>query len=160
MMASFQQMSNGTTKAQVWIKPLPRQSRTFPARDQAEFWAQQTEIHLRAMREQQRFRMSEDTKPRRLRSPDEVHRLPRVILGRGVSGVYFLYHQEECVYVGQSVNVHARVRDHMRGEYAKSFDSYSWLATQLCELAALEAYYITLLQPKLNAAGLPSGSMT
>lgn len=63
-------------------------------------------------------------------------------------GVYFLLHDSEVVYVGQSIDVESRIRSH-RAE--KEFDSYHVIACQQSELDALESAYIFYLQPKLNS---------
>lgn len=57
---------------------------------------------------------------------------------------------EECVYVGQSRQVHTRVREH-RARRKGQFTSYAWVSCRLDELDALEREYIELLQPPLNA---------
>lgn len=46
-------------------------------------------------------------------------RLPKLI-----SGVYFLYSEEEIVYVGQSVNIYARIGSH--AAKGIEFDSWAW----------------------------------
>lgn len=80
----------------------------------------------------------------------DVFSLPR--LRPAITGVYFLFKGDECVYVGKSRRVHLRVAEHMRGDFRfKDFDSYSWVATSSeSEAESLETYYIALLRPRLN----------
>lgn len=80
---------------------------------------------------------------------DDIFALPR--LKPDVTGVYFLFKGEECVYVGKSRRVHLRVSEHMRGDFRfKDFDSYTWLACSEAEAASLEVHYIMLFKPRLN----------
>jgi hypothetical protein len=65
-------------------------------------------------------------------------------------GVYFLLHGERIVYVGQSVNVLARLAQHMKD---KEFDSFALIECGSDELDELEGFYIRLLQPALNRSG-------
>ncbi len=65
----------------------------------------------------------------------------------GVSGVYFLIKQDRIVYVGQSVNVFARIGTHQTD---KDFDSIAWLPCDKGVLDKLESIYIHTLQPPLN----------
>ena len=62
-------------------------------------------------------------------------------------GVYFLFKEDEVVYVGQSINVAARIATHST---EKDFDSFSVVACLQSQLNFLEALYIRLLEPKLN----------
>lgn len=62
-------------------------------------------------------------------------------------GVYFLFSGEEVVYVGQSINVHARIKQHVKWI---PFDDCGWLAVEQDKLLEVESYYISLLQPMYN----------
>lgn len=62
------------------------------------------------------------------------------------SGVYFLLFGDEVVYVGQAVNVYARIGQHS----GKRFDRYAFVPCDTHNLDALESLYIHLLSPKLN----------
>ncbi|MDX9718159.1 MAG: GIY-YIG nuclease family protein [Thauera sp.] len=67
-----------------------------------------------------------------------------------VSGVYFLIDSNgEVVYVGQSVNVHARIEDHRR-DPAKEWASAKFIPCKREHLSAMEKEYITKFQPKYN----------
>ena len=64
-------------------------------------------------------------------------------------GVYFLIEKDEIVYVGQSVNVFARVSHHYQdGE--KVFDSFCYISCEKEELNILESLYILIFQPRCN----------
>lgn len=68
----------------------------------------------------------------------------------GGSGIYFLISGERVVYVGQSVNVFARVRQHLSD---KEFDSYAYILADAGLLNVLESLYIHTLRPPLNGQG-------
>lgn len=63
------------------------------------------------------------------------------------TGVYFLISAGMVVYVGQAVNVLARIFAHTR---EKKFDSWSWLPCQLADLDAMERAHINAMLPELN----------
>lgn len=68
----------------------------------------------------------------------------------GGCGVYFLQRSSAegatVVYVGQSVNVHARVAQHV-AEDRKRFDCWSWVECHESQLDLLESLYIHWLRP-------------
>ena len=61
-------------------------------------------------------------------------------------GVYFLVHAGVVIYVGQSVNVYARVHAH-RQEGRKPFDSFAFTPCEKEELDMLESLYIHAMCP-------------
>jgi hypothetical protein len=63
-------------------------------------------------------------------------------------GVYFLIHKRKIVYVGQSVNVYARVATH--ANTLKEFDSWSFIESEPDQLNDLESLYIRKFNPPLN----------
>ncbi|MDF1551944.1 MAG: hypothetical protein P1P84_02725 [Deferrisomatales bacterium] len=65
----------------------------------------------------------------------------------GQSGVYFLIENDTIVYVGQSVNVAARIGQHAR---EKKFDRVSMLPCPHSRLDIVEGFYINFFNPKLN----------
>ena len=67
----------------------------------------------------------------------------------GHSGVYFLTKNNLIVYVGQAVNVYARVSTHA-SEKIKDFDSWAYLPCKIEALNKMESLYIHYLKPKLN----------
>jgi len=66
-------------------------------------------------------------------------------------GVYFLIQDDQVVYVGQSVSVDTRVREHANNKYAvnvKVFDRYAYIPCEKHQLNVLESLYIHALNPK------------
>lgn len=63
------------------------------------------------------------------------------------SGVYFLCHKGEVVYVGQSVNVLSRVGQHFGH---KTFDSVFFVRIPKTDLDFVEGTFIRTLEPKYN----------
>lgn len=154
-MATYRER-NGRVTAMVHIKPYPRTAKTFGSEAEARAWACTAEIYLRERRKHERGET-----PRNLTiynpppPPADIMRLPRVPLTRG-PGIYFLFDGDTCVYVGQSIQVHARAREHFS---SKKYDSYSWLPVPASDLSRWEQHYITLLRPRLNIALLgPPGT--
>lgn len=62
------------------------------------------------------------------------------------SGVYFLLQGNEVVYVGQSVNIYARIGAH----HIKNFDRFAYVLCSADMLDRLESLYIHCLRPRLN----------
>jgi hypothetical protein len=62
------------------------------------------------------------------------------------TGVYFLVGGDKVVYVGQSVNVYARIAYHTD----KVFDSFAFIPCGKEMLDSLESLYIHVLRPPLN----------
>ena len=62
------------------------------------------------------------------------------------TGVYFLIDGDKVVYVGQSVNVYARISQH----HDKLFDSFAFIPCKKNLLDSLESLYIHVLRPSLN----------
>jgi hypothetical protein len=73
----------------------------------------------------------------------------------GQVGIYFLVRQGKVVYVGQSVNVAARVAQH----HDKDFDSVTIVECDRKVLDVLESLYIHFLRPPLNG-NTPSKAMS
>jgi hypothetical protein len=63
------------------------------------------------------------------------------------SGVYFLCHKGEVVYVGQSINVLSRVGQHIGH---KTFDSVFFVRIPKSDLDFVEGTFIRTLEPKYN----------
>ncbi len=63
-----------------------------------------------------------------------------------VSGVYGLYKNGELVYIGESINIHARAMQHKKD---KDFDSYNMLVEEsnIIKRKGLEMYMIADKQP-------------
>jgi hypothetical protein len=62
------------------------------------------------------------------------------------TGVYFLVGGDKVIYVGQSVNVYARIAQH----HDKAFDSFAFIPCGKEMLDSLESLYIHVLRPPLN----------
>jgi hypothetical protein len=65
------------------------------------------------------------------------------------SGVYFLCDTSNVVYVGQSINIPARIRQHETDGY-KEFTSWAYVECPPHALNFLETLYILSLKPKYN----------
>lgn len=63
------------------------------------------------------------------------------------SGIYFLILNGEIAYVGQSMDVWARIVQHLK---VRRFDSFSWFACPESELDRLEALCIEKFRPWQN----------
>ena len=145
---------NGRIRAQVWIKPLPQQAKTFASIEAAKAWAEPLEASLREIRRNGGTPSPEMPKGKMPRRRDEVARLARFPMKAVFCGVYFLFNGDECVYVGKSANVHTRVTDHAFAG-SKDFDSYAWVPCSVVDVDRWELYYIKLLSPRYNIAGRP-----
>ncbi len=60
-------------------------------------------------------------------------------------GVYFLVKGDRVVYVGQSIHIQMRVREHSKD---KDFDSFSFIRCEKKKLDVLESLYIHALRPE------------
>jgi len=72
----------------------------------------------------------------------------------GSSGVYFLIKDNRVVYVGQSVNIFARIASHASH---KDFDSYAYVSCPKDQLDILESLYIHTLIPPLQGKNSKGG---
>jgi GIY-YIG catalytic domain len=79
-----------------------------------------------------------------LLSTDELLALPSAW-----AGIYFLIFEGAIQYVGQSSDVHARIKDHVRGKRIK-FDRAVWIECDVTDFDYLEAAYIKQCKPPLN----------
>jgi len=68
-------------------------------------------------------------------------------------GVYFLIEGEKIVYVGQSVEVTARVTSHMK-DRNKVFDRAAYIPVPEERLDEVELFWIRALRPEFNRMGL------
>jgi hypothetical protein len=71
------------------------------------------------------------------------------LTGLAISGVYFLIHEGQVVYVGQSVDMRRRLADHI-GEGAKVFDSITFIPLPISQLNVVEARHIKRYLPRYN----------
>lgn len=65
-----------------------------------------------------------------------------------VVGVYFLVAHGRIIYVGQSIDIETRIRQHRAT--GKCFDHYHVVHTKVSDLDLVESYYIHKLEPLLN----------
>ena len=75
----------------------------------------------------------------------------------GSSGVYFLIKGSKVIYVGQSVNVFARISSHVQ---YKDFDSYAYVSCSRDKLDILESLYIHTLSPPLQGKNYNGGGFS
>ena len=73
----------------------------------------------------------------------------------GMCGIYFLLDAGEVVYVGKSINVGGRIREHRRDKL-KTFDKFAFVQCKPEDLDETEARYIQEFQPKYNFIQNPS----
>ena len=66
---------------------------------------------------------------------------------RSRSGIYFLWLENNIVYVGQALCLLSRAADHCAD---KCFDRSSFLLFEPCDLDFVESYFIWFLRPHLN----------
>jgi len=71
-------------------------------------------------------------------------------------GVYFLIDRSKVVYVGQSVNVFSRMREHSK---SKQFSSYAYISCSKEDLNVLESLYIHVLRPPLQGKSSQGDSL-
>lgn len=67
-------------------------------------------------------------------------------------GVYFLCHEGEIVYIGQSINVASRIATHA-SERIKTFDAVYYIPCHANKLLIFEAALIRHFRPKYNGTG-------
>ncbi|GFE60801.1 hypothetical protein AOG2_13890 [Geobacter sp. AOG2] len=80
----------------------------------------------------------------------DLHRTSMPLLGN-CSGVYFLFHDEDLVYVGQGWNCLLRVAEHTRKDSDKVFTRWSFIPVDdEQERKELELKLRMSLKPKYN----------
>jgi hypothetical protein len=72
-------------------------------------------------------------------------------------GVYFLIDHSKIVYVGQSVNVFSRMREHSK---SKQFSSYAYISCPKEDLDVLESLYIHVFRPPLQGRSAQGNSLS
>ncbi len=77
----------------------------------------------------------------------------RLIEVQHTVGVYFLCHNDEVVYVGQSIDVGSRIRQHTDKEFTRAF----CLPCPEDHLNRVEAAFIALFRPKYNVGKKSNG---
>ena len=72
--------------------------------------------------------------------------LTRALPHRQFCGVYFLILDGKVIYIGQSMDVKKRIRQH----FEKRFDSFACIPCAMEDLERLEGAYMNLLKPPQN----------
>lgn len=152
-MASIIQIGN-KWRAQVRRKGSPPHTKTFQDQHQAQAWADSIEQSLAAKDadammvaiQQRPWADMHRGAPNVDGLPPEVAALPTMALDR-CCGVYFLFLERRCVYVGQSTNVFSRIREHF---FTKRFDAFAWMEVAPSRLSEVEQHYIKAIRPGLN----------
>lgn len=80
---------------------------------------------------------------------DEAAIIAGSLLVERVCGVYFLINRGRVVYVGQSVNVFARIAQHRA---SKTFERVAYVVLPIDRLDIVESLYIHVLRPPLNGS--------
>ena len=70
-------------------------------------------------------------------------------------GVYVLFNERTPVYIGQSVNILARLTDHVKT--GKEFDFARFVECEREDLDQIEIFLIKLFKPALNGSASKSG---
>jgi excinuclease UvrABC nuclease subunit len=70
-----------------------------------------------------------------------------------VCGVYFLFKENELIYIGKSTNIYTRLGGHKD----KKFDRVTAVECDEANLGAIEYALIAAYQPKLNGGLIPVG---
>lgn len=141
-------------RAQIYIGGM-RESSVFDEKFQAETWAKDREVTLKAINRKivASHTMKKDRKvfvdSTEIHSDEEI--IESSMSAPDTSGVYFLIRGGAIVYVGQSRNVYARIEAHKQ---SKEFDRITVLECEERNLRSLESLYIKKFQPPLNILGI------
>lgn len=85
----------------------------------------------------------------------QIQNLPRY-KAKTICGVYFLFQNNEIVYIGSSMNIETRLQTH-KNENKKIFESYSFIEFPVEQILEKELEYFLLYKPKYNKA-LPNNN--
>jgi len=99
---------------------------------------------------------ADEEAPEELLNIRNLYCLPKGIITTP-PGVYFLCKNGEIVYIGQAINVAARITTHIT-EGLKDFDQIYYISCQRHRLNDLEMALIRMYKPKYNKVG--TGKMT
>lgn len=73
-----------------------------------------------------------------------------LIVVKSLRGIYFLYNGTTLVYIGQAINLHQRINEHIRTK-TKEFDSYRFIEINgNIDLDRLEEEFIKKYRPIHN----------
>lgn len=151
-MASITKYKNGW-RAQLYVGGV-RESACFDEKFEAQSWANKREAELRILKKAVDNAKRLATNKHQFLESSGIYSEDELVATSvpipASSGVYFLIKNEAVVYVGQSLNVHARIRQHLA---TKCFDRVNIIACEPGELNRLESMYIRRLKPVLNLVG-------
>ena len=132
-MASITQLGK-RFRACVRTKMHGNQSQMFDTYDEAMAWAHQVESAVPALTDEEEIM--------------KIYARQFAVPVVRVVGVYFLMRDGEVVYVGQSVNFHRRLHNHL--EEGKKFDAYYLMECDKADLTRVERRWIDALRPEYN----------
>jgi hypothetical protein len=145
-MATFIQRGN-RWRAQVQRNHV-RAGATFATLDEAKMWAKSAERSMPPCPVgARRKRLSRELLPTGYRLLSRSELIALAIPYKRICGVYFLFRDEEIVYVGQSADVHRRLMAHRN---RIKFDAVAIVPCDEDTLCIAEAYYIAGLRPAHN----------
>lgn len=156
-MASIQKVKAGY-RAFVYVKGC-RSSRQFKTKADAKQWAltQEAELQAAPLVEADIYDPVNQPLPHSLPYIDDSLTLlaEAEIIGasrsiRKICGIYFLIHEEEVIYVGQSIDFYSRLAAHLR---TFKFDSVTVIECPREKLDSLELLYIQKFSPRCNIMG-------
>jgi hypothetical protein len=143
-------------KGKLWIRPWIEGKRTWRRTSSSEHYSR-----LTPPQEHEEFVESACRWLNRVPAPTTIpeclreyaDRLGEIIIPPiGTPGIYFLMNGDQCVYVGQSrTRVAGRIAQHVKN---KMFDRVIVMHAELHELDAMEQYFIAVMAPKYNRAGV------
>jgi hypothetical protein len=82
--------------------------------------------------------------------PEILWNVKNITAVKPIRGVYFLFLNEEIVYVGQSINVHGRIQQHVSQKEKVFNRSFYQEIPEDMDLLAVEKHYILMFRPKYN----------
>lgn len=92
-----------------------------------------------------------DNVPVEISRIEDLYKLPKTLFNSG-SCIYFLCRENKVVYVGQALNIHARLVEHHR---CKNFDNVFYIRVSANRLNIIENSLIAYLKPEYNQTNNP-----
>jgi excinuclease UvrABC nuclease subunit len=77
----------------------------------------------------------------------DISSLKRNIISHDLPIIYFLYLNNDIVYIGKSTNFRSRLKKHLSNKY---FDSFSYFHVNHENIENVERFYINKYLPKYN----------
>lgn len=151
-MASIINLKNGW-RAQICVSGI-RESAMFSERYEAETWAKNRETELNLLKKTvnnlKRINKNKMLIAEVANGFSDIDIITNSFEIPSTSGIYFLISNDTIVYVGQSVNVLNRIRQHLADKF---FDKINIIQCPEKELIKLESFYIKKFNPILNKVG-------